>query len=800
MNIDWLSSSSSSEAKVYKLGVEVKQPVQKLDISTRLPQTNDNNTKSNKMNVVPESEVLIHHIDVGQGEATLIVYRVWGENALVVLVDGGRKTRGGGTAIRHLQNFGIDRIDAMVCTHYDADHIEGLYRILQHHTEVEVNTVFERSLEARAGDNAIDQFRKAAENREDAFRKALPLNAKIVPVTKLKPSFSLTCLHVDAKGEMQSDNSENNCSIALLLEYGKFRYYTGGDLEIHKEDALAAQAKGAKHLCAFKAGHHGSKHSTSKDFLEKTEAQVAFISCGHHSYCHPDDEVLQRLSESKFFKQVYLTNCCYNRDGINPNFLETEAGVVFSSAKQRWENAFKLYKRATELVSSAQKIGETKDEETKRNLVNKATEFETLVGETVSLIGEEKEKAEEVISNKAKREEVKTLTDKTLEKAKEAREAINEFVNLLTAGLELYKKKDIIANCVKWSVNVVEEAEATIDADKIAENASKTPRKKFGRVAGDSEHFGSILLHVMGDEAKENNHVWRVGWWDSQYWADTDARTPDWTWAWHQCVNEQRNMPADDKSFDDVAKNAVQLEYLNEMEVPGSPGTWGKDIGKNRNEDYALFTKPTKVSAEFVVKKEYDEDELKVRLGTDEPTPDYRLYVPTERERYIDLDICKKCKQDFSKQPVKVLALCANEKCSTQTPFHEACLPKRVGGWKPSWSLERRSKWKCETCAPSVSNVNNTIDSRIDSRNVQVKRKLEIAASTDSTEEQTGQANKTRDEKKVKIATNDESTSTSSQVNNTTTSSQPNTTTGTFVTRSDDDGKMEQDMKDDNSN
>src|SRR5205085_12368965 len=77
--------------------------------------------------------------------------------------------------------------------------------------------------------------------------------------------------------------------------------------------------------CAFKCGHHGSKHSTAATFLENLSPDAAFISAASHKYCHPDDETIMRLcDEDSSVQKIYLTNCVYNRAGVNDDFEKKE--------------------------------------------------------------------------------------------------------------------------------------------------------------------------------------------------------------------------------------------------------------------------------------------------------------------------------------------------------------------------------------------------------------------------------------------------------------------------------------------
>lgn len=104
---------------------------------------------------------------------------------------------------------------------------------------------------------------------------------------------------------------QNVRSLGFLLEFGRFRYYVGGDLETPEEDQLlpylaAASAGGAAKLHVFKTSHHGSAESTSDLFVQATDPNVAVISCGSaNQHQHPRQRVLDTLEANKV--DYYLT-------------------------------------------------------------------------------------------------------------------------------------------------------------------------------------------------------------------------------------------------------------------------------------------------------------------------------------------------------------------------------------------------------------------------------------------------------------------------------------------------------------
>jgi hypothetical protein len=113
----------------------------------------------------------------------------------------------------------------------------------------------------------------------------------------------------------------NNWGVGFILEYGQFRYYTGGDFGGYKvgayldlESPIAnslpsyVTTPGSEgHICAFKLDHHGSRESTNDLLINTMKPTVASISCGDR-HDHPNQEALDRLQEAKWTKTNYLLN------------------------------------------------------------------------------------------------------------------------------------------------------------------------------------------------------------------------------------------------------------------------------------------------------------------------------------------------------------------------------------------------------------------------------------------------------------------------------------------------------------
>ncbi len=233
----------------------------------------------------------IYFIDVGQGDATLIVAST-GES---LLVDGGRSQ----TLIRdRLRAMGVTDLDAVAMTHPDADHIGGLIEVLE---IFPVERIY-----LNGGDSISRMFSDfmrlvRAEGAEvDTVRRgdAIPLG-----------SLSLKVLH---PGSLTGDSNED--SMVLLLDCGEVEVLLTGDAEVPSErDMLRAGV--LSDIDVLKVGHHGSRTSTSEDFLDAVRPEVGIISAARQSpYGHPHPEVLARLEAASV--KVMLTDTGSGADTI----------------------------------------------------------------------------------------------------------------------------------------------------------------------------------------------------------------------------------------------------------------------------------------------------------------------------------------------------------------------------------------------------------------------------------------------------------------------------------------------------
>jgi len=220
-------------------------------------------------------EIFVHFIDVGQGDATLIQSR---DHA--VLIDGG-EPRYGQHVISYLRSAGVTRLDYVVATHPHSDHIGGLIAVL---AQKEVG----RLLMPDATHNTVpfENFLAAIENHD------IPVT---IPAIGDRISAGIIYMTVLAPTPGHHANL-NNASIVLRMVHGATAFLFTGDAEVASEQAMLA---GGHNLQAhvLGVGHHGSRTSTTQEFLDAVNPVAAVISAGRNNqHGHPHREVLDRLN------------------------------------------------------------------------------------------------------------------------------------------------------------------------------------------------------------------------------------------------------------------------------------------------------------------------------------------------------------------------------------------------------------------------------------------------------------------------------------------------------------------------
>lgn len=275
--------------------------------------------KTEKIPVTAGHEMQVHFIDVGQGDSILIE----SPSGKTMLIDGGVKGAGQ-QIVSYLKELGINKLDIVVATHPDADHIGGLIPVLDNMTieqfydsgKVHTSQTFEEMLTRIDEKNISYHVPKIGDDIE--FDK--DVNVKVLNAN-----------------DQATDN--NDASIVLKMTYGNVSFLLTGDAGVALEKEMLQYDVKATVL---KAGHHGSNTSSSEEFIQAVKPEVTILSYGEdNKYGHPHAEIVDRLQAigSKIYATADLGTITVSTDGVNytVNGKETfsvETGNILSKEEE----------------------------------------------------------------------------------------------------------------------------------------------------------------------------------------------------------------------------------------------------------------------------------------------------------------------------------------------------------------------------------------------------------------------------------------------------------------------------------
>ncbi len=240
----------------------------------------------------------VDYLDVGQGDSALITF----PNGETLLVDGGGKpnfstiyTQSGseeaepftpdkrniGEAVvsEFLWEKGYDKVDYILATHADADHIQGLVDVARN---FKIKTAI---------------FGRTPPQDSDFVELNNVLKKWHVPIQTVSRGDILTFGEVKIEilyPENTDESSDNNHSVTFRLTFGDRKFFFTGDIEKETE-TLLVQTPQFLQSDVVKVAHHGSRSSSIVEFIEASKAKVAVISVGKESpFGHPHEEVVER--------------------------------------------------------------------------------------------------------------------------------------------------------------------------------------------------------------------------------------------------------------------------------------------------------------------------------------------------------------------------------------------------------------------------------------------------------------------------------------------------------------------------
>lgn len=287
---------------------------------------------------MPESgQLVVHYIDVGQGDCIYIAFPDGTDMLIDCGSEKGRKEYET-SAISDLKELNPDgKIDRVMATHSDTDHISYLDEVL---SEFQVGNVYMPNIrsnnldksvkiggrDVKVGDIDASKLKKFTdkdtidtERYTEFFIAALSepncnitLNIGKYEIRGQDYTFTFYCLSQEEWDRRHLNNGEqiNAVSPIGILEYaGRRLVFTGDSNESNEE--YYCETYPYVDCDVLKVAHHGSNGSSSKDFLQHVKCEYAVISTSGESYGHPAQEALDRLKENGIQK-IHRTDKCGN--------------------------------------------------------------------------------------------------------------------------------------------------------------------------------------------------------------------------------------------------------------------------------------------------------------------------------------------------------------------------------------------------------------------------------------------------------------------------------------------------------
>lgn len=303
----------------------------------------------------------IHFIDIGQGDCIFIQFPD-GKN---MLIDSGDQHKGD-IIINYLDKLSVDKIDILLATHPHADHIGSMLEIFERYdvsycfrpfvyysgkSKLEFNDEFNMLSEAKiksvASSNVYYKFLKAVSdegcgwsffNKDSDFEQTVIYddNSYTYKFDFLTPTDNVPYIGY---------NDLNLYSPLCRLSYGEFSIMFTGDAEAEVEEEYLNYYKYHYTADVLKVGHHGSKTSSSKDFVKSINPEYAVIMCAmDNKYAHPHKVTLNTLKD--------VGSLVYRTDLQGNIVIEIDSTGEYKFNTEKTANYDELYKSGNELKNA----------------------------------------------------------------------------------------------------------------------------------------------------------------------------------------------------------------------------------------------------------------------------------------------------------------------------------------------------------------------------------------------------------------------------------------------------------------
>ena len=249
-----------------------------------------------------DPKIEIYFIDVGQGDCTFIIT----ETNKKILIDGGGSSDssfdiGEKVLVPYLLSHNTKTIDYIIVSHFDTDHVGGLFTIMK---ELKVKNVI------------VSKQVEDSENYQKFKEIVKEKNIKVIVVgksdiLKIDKNVYFEILWPN-NSKLINENVLNNNSIVCKLHYNNFSMFFTGDIEEIAEKQILEEYKNNLNIfnsTVLKVAHHGSKTSSIKEFIEAAKPKIALIGVSENNkFGHPNDGVVERIESFRNKDLPYRSN------------------------------------------------------------------------------------------------------------------------------------------------------------------------------------------------------------------------------------------------------------------------------------------------------------------------------------------------------------------------------------------------------------------------------------------------------------------------------------------------------------
>lgn len=227
------------------------------------------------------SKLVVHYINVGQGDCSLI--QIENKN---ILIDAGPNDAAN-SVVNYLNSAGVKGLDLIIATHPHEDHIGGMAKVIR---KFPVKIMYAPRKISYTED--FNDMVAALRSKKMKIHVAIVTGMEQVLLKGSDYELKILApLH-------ENYDEVNNYSVVCKLQYKNTSFLFTGDAESPVEDELLQKGSDIK-ADVLKVAHHGSRYSSTQEFINKVSPKIAVISCGkNNDYGHPAPDTLTRLREA----------------------------------------------------------------------------------------------------------------------------------------------------------------------------------------------------------------------------------------------------------------------------------------------------------------------------------------------------------------------------------------------------------------------------------------------------------------------------------------------------------------------